>query len=510
MDIENPNEPTPSSVRTEQGIVSLAQGGLYVNGLQSLKFGGTYFGGVLRYHELMGDVICTPVANFFGNQVSCPDLITLDNNSTLNSINSNGQISLLREVNIPALQANPFYYEWAFMYALNNAMNNVLENIDNISMAEGKKNTVKSWAYYWKGFAYSRIGSLYYAGIINNTSNKTNSLYVSSAQILTEAEWNLSQAEKLIAELSDDEDYTSTLDALIPSVCKPGKGGTLTTSEWIRNINTLRARNILVNTPASTMPSAQWDQILELAENGVKADDNTFTIRSDEQSNLLNAAGYVAAGAIGTASNGGGGDKISERLIQDFKPGDKRLDNNFELISAWVGDPNRGNAFNTRYIIVENGKGMPGVVVMASRTVGAHELYLAGSYEENVLMKAEANIYLGNISAGLALIDELRAYQGAGLPPVSGTDLTSIEAKEELRRERRVGLAFCGFAFYDARRWRVLENGRTEALVVDFDGTVNTNATIDYGYLDYWDVPVAELFYNPPAAESAPVENPKN
>jgi hypothetical protein len=125
-------------------------------------------------------------------------------------------------------------------------------------------------------------------------------------------------------------------------------------------------------------------------------------------------------------------------------------------------------------------------------------------------MLAEANIYKGNIDTGLALIDELRAYQGAGLAPVAGTGLNSSAAKEELRRERRVGLAFKGFAFYDARRWGVLENGRSGAVVVDFDGTVNTNAKIDYNYLDYWDVPIAELFYNPPAEASAPVVNPKN
>lgn len=513
LDIQNPNQPTPASIKTEQGIISLAQGGLYVNGLQSLKFGGTYFGLALRYHELMGDVIGTPIANFRAHQISCPDQITLDNNSTLNSINVNGQINLLREVNIPTSQDNPFYYEWAFMYALNNVMNNVLENIDDIKMdetqAEAKKNTVKAWAYFWKGFAYSRIGSLYYAGIINNSSNKTTGLYVSRDQILNEAELNLSKAENLLNTLSGNGDYTSMLDALIPSVCKPGKGGTLSTSEWIRNINTLRARNILVNTPAATMSSSQWDQILALTKNGVRTNDNTFTVRSDAQSNLMNAAEYIAARAVGTASNGGGGNKISERLIQDFKPGDKRLDNNFTQISVWVGDPNRGKAFNTRYMIVDKGKGMPGVVVMANRTVGSYELYIAGSYEENILMEAEANIYKGSIDAGLALIDELRSYQGAGLAPVSGTGLNSDQAKEELRRERRVGLAFLGFAFYDARRWGVLENGRSGAVVVDFNGVVNTNAKIDYGYLDYWDVPIAELFYNPPAEGSAPVINPK-
>ena len=40
-------------------------------------------------------------------------------------------------------------------------------------------------------------------------------------------------------------------------------------------------------------------------------------------------------------------------------------------------------------------------------------------------------------------------------------------------------------------------------------GALNTNATINYGFLDYWDVPDNELAYNPAEAGSAPIKNPK-
>jgi len=46
-------------------------------------------------------------------------------------------------------------------------------------------------------------------------------------------------------------------------------------------------------------------------------------------------------------------------------------------------------------------------------------------------------------------------------------------------------------------------------VVIDKAGVVSTNATINYGFLDYWDVPDNELAYNPPASGSAPVKNPK-
>ena len=130
-------------------------------------------------------------------------------------------------------------------------------------------------------------------------------------------------------------------------------------------------------------------------------------------------------------------------------------------------------------------------------------------------MKAEALINTaGSIDAGLALVDAVRTTQGAGLAAVSGTGLTLAQAKEELRRERRVALPFIGLSFYDARRYGIIDpvsagGGRNGAVVITGSGAVNTNATIEYRFLDYWDVPDNELVYNPPASGSAPVKNPK-
>lgn len=506
LDIPNPNRPTPASAMTEQGVMALAQGALYVNGTQATKFGGNFFATVVTWHERMGDAIGSLTVPA---EPACPDNITLDNGTNLVSIHPAGQKHYLKSTNIPSNAATVLSFEWAQMYSLNGAMNAVLANVPQIAMTDSKKSTLQAWAYFWKGFAYSRIGSMYYAGIINDEFNKTNNKYVTSADILAEAESNFKKAETIIQSLIGDPDYTSTLALLIPSICKVGKGFPLSTSQWLSHINTLRARNILVNTPTAAMTTTQWDQIITLTTNGIKQFDNTFTVRTDALGNLLGPNNFTAAGLIGPAASGGGfGAKVSERLIQEFKPGDKRLANNFTQISPYLAPGDRGTANNTRYIIVNKGKGMGGVVVLVDNTVGATELYIAGTYEENVLMLAEANINKGNIDAGLAKIDELRTYQGAGLAATAGTGLTLAQAKEELRRERRVALAFRGYSFYDARRWGVLKNGRTGCVVVDFSGNVSTNATITYGYLGYWDVSVAEFFFNPPSADSAPIVNP--
>ncbi|MDZ7650314.1 MAG: RagB/SusD family nutrient uptake outer membrane protein [Cytophagales bacterium] len=170
----------------------------------------------------------------------------------------------------------------------------------------------------------------------------------------------------------------------------------------------------------------------------------------------------------------------------------------------------RGNSFNTRWALRNGGAGLAGTIRDVNRTDGAYELYCAGFYEENELMKAEALMNgAGTVDEGLAIIDNVRTYQGAGLTAVTGSGLTLPQAKEELRRERRVGLAFRGLSFYDARRWGVIETGRTGAVVIDKNGVVSTNATINYNFLDDWDVPDSELALNPPSASSAPTTNPK-
>ena len=116
----------------------------------------------------------------------------------------------------------------------------------------------------------------------------------------------------------------------------------------------------------------------------------------------------------------------------------------------------------------------------------------------------------GQVDAGAVAIDAVRTYQGAGLTALAAS-LTQAEAYEQLRRERRIALAFRGLSFYDARRWDIIapDKSRTGAVVVSSTGAVSTNATIVYGFLDYWDVPDNELAYNPAETGSAPTTNPK-
>ena len=523
LDITNVNSPTPSSAQNENGAIALAQGTVYLNGFYNLKYSdgvyGRFWAGAMGFSEMMGDEIGAEAANAFMNQIGCPNKVTLDNGTVvLNPSNPKTQYELVRYANQNAQGgSNTTFYEWAYMYNMITASNSILELADKTTFtgtgAATKKATIQAWAYWWKGYAYSRIGSTYYAGLIQNATTAdatTNGNYVTKEAIIAEASSNFDKAVAALGAASSTTDYTATLGKLIPAYLQKGKGGVLTTDMWKRNINTMKARNILVNTLKSSMTASQWTSVLTLANDGIKSTDLVFTARTDANGSFIES---TVADKIGQASTTGSTNtyKLSERWVQDFVAGDKRKDNNvITLASVGLFNTDRGNSFNTRYSLKYGGAGLAGVYTYANNVIGANEITVAGSYEENELMKAEALIMTGQVDLGAASIDAVRTYQGAGLTAL-GTGLTQAAAYEQLRRERRIALAFKGLSFYDARRWDIIapDKSRTGAVVVSSTGVVNTNATIVYGFLDYWDVPDNELAYNPAAAGSAATKNPK-
>jgi starch-binding outer membrane protein, SusD/RagB family len=527
LDIKNPNQPNPETLKTENGIIAYGLAGVYQNGFRSTKYGdgvigGTFFSFVNGFHSLLGDETGIEAANVYANQVGCPDKVILDNaTSVLNPGVPNRSTLVIREKNLNASAgANPLYYEWHWMYSLNNACNIVLENVDIVSFsgdAATKKAVLKAWAYWWKGYAYSRIGSMYYAGLVRDASNLVNpnpvGNYVTSSAIITESNNNYDKAATILNGLAVNATYTATLAKLIPDFCQVGKGIPPIPAMWVRNINTMKARNLLVNKTQAAMSATDWTNLLALTNAGMQSGDYTFTARSNNTEDLITiSSGTVAAKSAGVA--GSNTYKISERLVQDYKAADQRKANNFLFsASAWLGNLDRGNAYHTRWGLKSGGNGVAGAIIYANNSAGASEFLIAGSWDENELMKAEATLFSGgSITAATAMIDGVRTAQGAGLPAIG--IVTLAQAKDELRSERRAGLAFKGLCFYDARRWKVIDplsagGGRTGCILISNTGALNINATIDYNYLDYWDVPDNELAYNPAAASSAPVKNPR-
>jgi starch-binding outer membrane protein, SusD/RagB family len=520
--VQNPNNPTPNSLNNETGLAQFATGGVYITGFKNVKYTdgvfGPFFSGAMGFHEFMGDVIGADAANAFLNQLGCPNKVTFDNaTSVLNPNSPNTQYALIRQANTNQQAGNNFlYYEWAYMYNLIGACNLVLEKAETVPLtgdAASKKAAFKAWAYWWKGFAYSRIGSIYYAGLINNTSFGTNGNYVTKEKIIEEANINLDKAVATANAAPSAGNFTAQMGIFVPAIFQTGLGKPTSPAQLARNVSTLKARNLLVNKTTATMTPADWANVLTLANAGITASDNVFTARTDVRGDLY-SSGQMIMGRTQSNIAGGATYKLSERWVQEFKAGDQRKIQNTAVTTPYLGQADRGNAHFTRYALIDGGTGLAGVAVYAKTTPGEYELHIAGDYEENQLMKAEALINTSQVDAGLAIIDAIRVSQGAGLAAVSGTGLTLAQAKEELRRERRIVCAFRGLSFYDARRWGVSEpasagGGRTGCTMLTNTGVVSTNGSIDYGYLDYWDVPGNELTYNPPAAGSAAIKNPK-
>lgn len=530
LQIGNPNSPTVSgSVADESGLISLAEGGVYENGFADGDgwLGNSYFSLPYGYMELMADNIGADASNNQITTVGYPTYFIMDDGTKVP--NGSPSISILRAYNILGGSGNnPLFFQWQNMYALNAACNKVLQILPSIKFGGDtttRVNTVRAWCYWWKGFAYSQVGTMYYSGLVqDDLDNKTNNHYLPKDSILARSNYYLNLAATTINGISNTGDYNTILGELIPAPYQVQNGGVLTQTMWIHNINSLLARNIIDNglapyvngdpnasiTKSSTgnLTTDDWNNIVTLASNGIQSGDYVFTAQSTATNSIFSAGGGNVA-ANTTGNNISATFKISVRFVANFKATDKRLAQNF-----WKGSTYNNPFYGTPYNIADSlSQSTNGVAIMGSKLVGGYQVYIGPTYEENELMLAEANIRLGNIATGLSHVDNVRAYQGAGVAPVSGTVTTLAGAMAELTSESRVSLFGRGLSFYGARRWGWIYDisnggGQFGQLLYNADGTWDTNVTVNYNFMDYWDIPADETQLNPPAAGTSPILNP--
>lgn len=534
LDVKNPNNPTFGvNVTNERGITDYARTAVYWNGFNYGNgwLGDSYFSLPWGYHELMGDVIGGGQgSNNQTTTMGVPDRFIADpaNPGTTTFINPSPQATgIIRQFNNSASTGqgnNALIYEWQSMYGLINVCNLTLENLGNVSLSADKANAVKAWAYWWKGYAYSQIGSLYYAGLIIDKGGEIVSNFVKQSDVIAESNKQLNLALTTLTGISNQGDYSAVIAKLVPQQNQVGKGLPPSSAEWRRTINTMLARNILINhlspfvngNPSATinkasitpMTAADWAAVIAFCNNGLLATDNVFTGRTASANSFFTQIGGSVAGLL-TASNQTTTYKLSERLVQQFKAGDARLANFSTANGTFYGDANTNS---TRWSLRDGvTAGLTGIPILGSRQVGGLEIYIGPTYEENMLMLAEANIRTSNINTGVGQINTVRNYQGAGIANLPN-GLTLSQALQELTMERLAALAFRGLSYFDLRRWgwtySIANGGGRYGNTLIFNNIVYTNATIDYNFMDYWDVPGDEIEKNAPAAGSAPVKNP--
>lgn len=495
LDVINTNEPTLDVLTGEEGLTRLMLG---VYSAEDLG----YVWIAQAHHECMGDALYIPWGNFSWRWANQPISITLDDGTVVSPPQGGRQGDMLVTFNSRAQgDNNAFNWEWSYMYRYINVANLLLERVEDTefeSNAEQKVATVKAFANFWKAFAYSRLGSLYSAAVVTDIPGASNDNYVDNAEVIRAANGYADLAIAEFAKISDLMVYNTMMASAVPDYMRVD--GIPTPEQMSKDLRTLKARNLLVNTKLRDMTTSDWNEILTLTDGGLQQGDISLVWRSsNENANFDQTAWNPFRVLVGWHF-------VSPRLYQDFKAGDQRFTRNFVQRAAIVNQAGRGIQYGGEYnfIAIEDGGDY------ASTTAGLAKLPIATSWEENVLMRAEALIMTGAIDPGLALIDQVRTAQNSGLAAVSGTGLNMTQAYEELRSERRIGLLLRGLPFYDARRWGVTEpvaqgGGRTGCWVLDASGNLNTNATFNYDYLNYWGVPENEIDFNPPAVGSADI-----
>jgi len=521
LNLINPNLPTPqASLATEGGLKQFGLG-IIARVLANIPGEGTtnIMVTAMTNHSIMGDEEFSPYGNWGFRWTNQVYKVTLPNGTVVpNPFGVTQQVSLQGFNSRQAGERNAFQYEWAYCYYFIAQANTMLKALENPDIkfsgdAATKKATLMAWAQWWKGYAYSRIGSMYLAGIINDDPGQgnTNDKFVAHDAIITEANKVFDDCLATLNTITENESYDEIMQAVVATF--NDNTHIVTPAMWKRQINTYKARNLLVNKKASAMTAADWTNVSTLADAGMIAGDNYFKfgMTIDGVTDLSNGFQHPLA-LVGTFQEF---TFASERLIQEYKPGDARLNRNFYLNpSPYPANiRGRGLQFGTRWAVVNV---EDGGTFATNNNQGF--VPLACTYEENALMKAEALIRLGQINPGLALVDAVRTYQNAGLAAVANTGLTQAQALEEVRRERRVALFQRGVAFYDARRLNITApaasgGGRQNAIVylpASLLGTPTDEVRpcfMEYNYMDYWDVPANELDFNAPAAGSPPVKN---
>lgn len=533
LDVKNPNDPTfGGNVTTEGGIAAYAKGSVYWNGFNYGNgwLGDSYFSLQWGYRELMGDVAGGGQgSNNQTTTMGVPDSFVADptNPATTSFTNPSPQaLGIIRAFNDPASTANgnnALFYEWTSMYAMINGCNTALEILPTITMSADKTKTVQAWCYWWKGYAYAQIGSMYYAGLIQDKSATINNKFVDRNAIIAESDKQLKLAQTALSSISSQADFSTMMGQLIPQQNQVGLGQVPTTAQFIKSINTMLARNIVVNKLAPfvnksttatiskasipAMSAADWAQVTTYANAGIGQGDYVFTGRSSGSNSFFSATSGTVA-SISASSNQNTTYKVSERLVANFGTGDKRLANFTDAEGVFYGDANTNT---TRWSLVDGDEEGLSVPVLGSRNPGGIEVYIGPSYEENALMLAEAKIRTGDVAGGVALINTVRTYQKAGVAALA-TTISATAALTELTKERGAALAYRGLSWFDARRWgwtySTANGGGRYGATLIFNKVVYTNATFNYNFMDYWDVPLDETSKNAPAAGSAAVKNP--
>ena len=177
LNLENPNEKGLETLKTEEGIEKFT-----IGTYEPLRYRyrvSNYTWAALTLHNLMGDATSAFAGNLGFRAGNTPYTITRPNGTVVPSTLGASQATIFEIDNTRDKgEDNGMHNEWSALYGLIGHCNVALQLLNNNEVAfqgadaNTKLKTYKAWYLWWKGFAYSRLGSLYSKAVITNQYNQ--------------------------------------------------------------------------------------------------------------------------------------------------------------------------------------------------------------------------------------------------------------------------------------------------------------------------------------------------
>lgn len=427
-----------------------------------------------------------------------------------------------------SISTGTFANFWSNLYHMIATCNDVMDNIDRVTMDADLKARLKGEARFLRAYAYQQLIGLYGDVVFRDHTPTASEFSLPRTPRATVAKWIVDE-----------------LDAIAPAL--PISYGTADQGRITRGAAlALKARTLLYEGDYANAATAA-KAVMDLGYYQIDANYNSLFNGSNKSSlELILTAGYVKtthpsamATWVGGPSMGGWSQVVPlQSLVDAYECTDGLPIDQSPLYDA--ANPFKNRDPRLRKVVVTPGDTLNGVVIDVTNKNGLDALgknnasftgyyykkyvptdidgnWDSNSYNDMVLMRyaevlliyAESKIELNQIDQSVYdAINLVRQRPGVGMPAVTATTAPTQTALRELvRRERHVEFPMEDNRIFDIRRWKIAETvmpGVAHGILNNYDATrsdYGSNVVIETRNFtnprDYlWPVPQSEISVN--------------